>query len=42
MKKIREFAENAALCVGGGLLVLGLCAIYWLCRLFGIDLNEDF
>ena len=42
MKRIREFAEDAAFCVCGCLLVLGLCALYWLCRLFGIDLGDDF
>ena len=23
-------------------LVLGMCAVYWMCRLCGIDLNDDY
>ncbi len=42
MKKIREMIEDALFCAVAILLVLGMCALYWICRLFGVDLNDDF
>lgn len=42
MKKIREMMEDALFFAAAILLVLGMCALYWTCRLAGIDLNDDF
>lgn len=42
MKRIQEAIEEVLFFAAGILLVLGMCAIYWICRLFGIDLNDDF
>lgn len=42
MKKIREMIEDVRFFTAATLLVLGMCALYWLSRLAGIDLSEDF
>ena len=38
---MRDFIDTVAVTVVGSLLVLGLCAVYWIARLFGVDLGED-
>lgn len=42
MKRIRELVEDAVLCAGCFLFVLYACAFFWICRLFGVDLGDDF
>lgn len=42
MKKIRELINEAAFIASALLLVLCMCALYWLCRLFGLEPGEDF
>lgn len=39
---MRELLENIAVVVCGVPIVLGVCALYWIARLFGVDLGEDF
>lgn len=39
---MRDFLENVATAVLGGLVVLFFCAVYWIARLFGVELEEDF
>lgn len=39
---MRDKLEDIAVVICAIPLVLGMCALYWLCRLCGIDLNDDF
>lgn len=39
---MRELLEDAAAVVCSVPIVLGICALYWIVRLFGVDLGEDF
>lgn len=42
MSCLRSWLEEALFWLCAIPLVLGMCLLYWLCRLFGIDLNDDF
>lgn len=42
MKRVKELAGEIALNAGILLMVLTAALFFWLCRLFGIDLNDDF
>lgn len=42
MKRVKELAGEIALDTGILLMVLGAVLFFWLCRLFGVDLNDDF
>lgn len=42
MSRIRHWLEDAAFTVCVVALALLMTALYWSCRIFGIDLNDDF
>lgn len=42
MKRVKELAGELAVNIGILLMVLYAVLFFWLCRLFGIDLNDDF
>lgn len=42
MSRIRHYLEDAAFTVCVVALILAMCALYWSCRIFGVDLNDDF
>lgn len=39
---MRDKLEDIAVAIIGTVIVLGMCLLYWLCRLCGIDLSDDF
>lgn len=39
---MREWIQDALFYLCAIPLVLGMCAVYWMCRLCGIDLNDDY
>lgn len=39
---MKDKLETAAIYVCGTFAVLLLCLTYWIARLFGVDLGEDF
>ena len=39
---MREWIQDILFYLLAILLVLGMCAVYWICRLFGIHLEDDF
>lgn len=42
MKRVKELAGEIALNAGILVMVVGAALFFWLCSLFGIDLNDDF
>lgn len=42
MSRLRSLLEDVLLWLCIIPLVLGMCALYWLCRICGIDLSDNF
>lgn len=39
---VKQLVEDAAFTVCASALILLMTALYWSCRIFGVDLNDDF
>ena len=39
---MRDFLENVEVVIVGSLIVVGMTVLYWVARLFGIHLEDDF
>ncbi len=42
MSRIRHWLEDAAFTVCASALILLMAALFWICRIFGLDLGDDF
>ena len=42
MSRLRSWLEDALFWLSIIPLVLGMCLLYWSCRIFGLDLGDDF
>lgn len=42
MTRLRSLLEDVLLWLCAISLVLGMCALYWLCRICGVRLEDDF
>lgn len=42
MSRLRLWMEDALLWLGIIPLILGMCLLFWICRIFGLDLGDDF
>lgn len=39
---MKAVLEEICFCICGAIIALGMCLLYWACRLFGIRLEDDF
>ena len=37
---MRDFLENVGVMIVGSMIVLGMTALYWICRIFGVEVDE--
>lgn len=39
---VKQLVEDAAFTVCASALILLMAALYWICRIYGLDLGDDF
>ena len=42
MNKLRSILEDVVIYVGGAIMVLMMCVLYCVCRIFGVRMEDDF